>query len=278
MSSRRLASSSILWMAVACLFVTTGCGTSEYNRLASARFATLRGDAKFRSLFGPTKLPDTPVSIRVPQIFKNSYVENSSHKVDGATIHPDRLQPPFLQLPGFKICYEGTGFAAEVGQVPYYCYLAALPGKPGDGEAIAAELQAKLKEVFKDTPEEWTGVDAESPTGTAVQWKKLRVVGNQKFRVGVTRSVQDREVAGIFELWICEKSGWVIIVGWRTPSSAEGPAAAPAAPTDTLAEALKGGGSGPAIGAKIDMGSMPALTAGTVTVDGGEADPAQAGG
>ena len=253
-------------LAMSCLLaVLAGCGSSDYNRLAASRLATVRGEARFRSLFGPTKLPGTPISIRVPTIFRNSYVENSAHKEDGATIRPERVQPPFLQLPGFKVCYEGHSFDPEVGKLPYYCYLAAVPAKPGDAETLAADLQAKLKEQFKDTPDEWSGVDAESPTGKAVQWKKIRVTGDQPFRFFSAGTVITKDRPGIFELWICDKSDYVVIVGWRAPASLEGPATPPPAPTPATLLAPP-----PLVDSKIDLSTMPALTAGTVTVEAAE--------
>src|SRR6188508_3802130 len=115
-----------------------GCGTSEYNRITAKRVADLRGEQKFRSLFAPTQLGDTPVRIRLPMIFPESYKEDSKHKKDGGKIAEDRVQPPFLKLPGFKICYEGFGNdQTPAKQYPFYCYLAALPGKAADAENLA---------------------------------------------------------------------------------------------------------------------------------------------
>src|SRR5580700_1850610 len=100
-----------LWPALVAwaglLVALGGCGTADYERLLTKRLNDLRSAEPFRTLFGPTELPDTPVKIRVPMAFKTSYMENSPHPEDGAKISPDRAQPPFLPLPGFKLCYEG---------------------------------------------------------------------------------------------------------------------------------------------------------------------------
>jgi hypothetical protein len=108
---RRCSSDSLGRLCVALVLLTVavaGCGSSEYSRLVSKRLGQLRGETKFRSLFASSKLSGTPIQIRVPMLFRDSYVEDSSHSQDGAKIDPDRVQPPFLKLPGFKICYEGT--------------------------------------------------------------------------------------------------------------------------------------------------------------------------
>jgi hypothetical protein len=218
---------------------------------------------KFRSLFRATQLAGTPIKIRVPMIFRNSYLEDSKHANDDGKIHPDRLQPPFLQLPGFKICYEGLSFDPTAGRLPYYCYLAAVPSQPGGADALAKEMQEKLKEKFKDTPAEWEEVDAESPTTKAVHWKKIRVVADQPFRYFTARGIVTKDFPGIFELWIRDEKDYTVLVAWRSPSSVEGPSTAPVVATSPVASAL----AAPPSDSKVDLSAMPALTAGTITVD-----------
>ncbi len=241
-----------------------GCGSSEYNRMVSKRVADLRGEQKFRTLFAPTQLGDTPVRIRLPMIFPESYTEDSKHKADGGKIAEDRVQPPFLKLPGFKICYEGQADdQTPVKRYPYYCYLAVVPGKAGDAESLAKELQAKLKETFKDTPDEWEGVDVEAPSGNAVQWKKIRVEGEQTFRFQLNGQgpVAPRNLQGIFELWLCDKTDYTVLVGWRVPTAIQGESNVPIPRgLETMLTSAKGQ-------LKLNLATMPALTAGTITVD-----------
>lgn len=239
-----------------------GCGSSEYNRMVSKRVADLRGEQKFRSLFAPTQLGDTPVRIRLPMIFPESYKEDSKHKKDGGKIAEDRVQPPFLKLPGFKLCYEAFGNdQTPAKQYPFYCYLAAVPGTAADAENLAKELQATLKQTFKDTPDAWEGVDVEAPSGNAVQWKKIRVEGEQSFRYDVQNKTAPRTLPGIFELWMCEKSGYIVLVGWRVPTAIQGPNTAP------IPTSLQMMLTTPKGNLKLDMATMPALTAGTIVVD-----------
>lgn len=245
--------------ALASFTAMQGCGSSEYNRLVGKRLGELRGEARFRSLFGPTTLSGTPVSIRVPQMFKNSYVEDSSHPIDGATIDPDRVQPPFLKLPGFKLCYETNLPDPERGSVPVYCYLGAVPGKAGDADLIAKDLHDKLKETFKDTPE-FEVVDADTPTGKPVQWKKLRITADQPFKVLdlSTRKMVAQKLPAIFELWVCDKTDYVVLMAFRAPTSVEGAVPPPAADTPAALQ--------PATPTKIDLSSVPALVAGSIAV------------
>lgn len=241
-----------------------GCGSSEYNRMVSKRVANLRGEQKFRTLFAPTQLGDSPVRIRVPMVFQESYTEDSKHKEDGAKIAEDRLQPPFLKLPGFKMCYEGRAYdQTPVKTYPFYCYLAAVPSKPGDAENLAKELRAQLKETFKDTPDEWESMDVDSPSGNAVQWKKIHVEGEQAFRFKEQNKKQatPTNLPGMFELWLCDKGDYIVIVAWRVPTAIQGPSSAPIPTNMAMVMAAPKGVL------RLDLATMPVLTAGTITVD-----------
>ncbi|MEX0678220.1 MAG: hypothetical protein WD063_14160 [Pirellulales bacterium] len=241
------------------MVLLAGCGISRYDSLLEHRVASLRGEARFRHLYAATQLPGTPISIRLPMVFKDSYQENSAHKEDGAVISPDRLQPPFLKLPGFKLCYEGTNDTGGA-RLPFYCYLAALPARPGDADKLASQLQAQLKKSFPQTPDEWQAVDANSPSGFSVHWRKIRVEGEQPFRVRTAQQLESQNLPGIFELWIHDADDYVVLVGWRTPGSIEGPSSASTTDAGSLENLLEG----PPRDAKPDLGSMPAATAGTL--------------
>jgi hypothetical protein len=278
MSIRR---TSFLGALVGCVLVTlfsSGCGTSQYNALMNRRLAALRGEAKFRHLYAPTRLPDTPISIRIPMVFGKSYQANSAHDDDGAAINPARLQPPFLKLPGFKLCYEGV-HKAGAEQFPFYCYLAAVPTRQGEIDILAGQLQAQLNRAFpskadpmnKDaaqagaapqTAPAWETVDAEAPTGFSVHWRKIRFDGSQPFLVK-TDKVAPQTLPGKLELWLHDAGDYIVLVAWRAPDQAIGPSAAATGDATSVKRAL----SGPPDDAKLDLDSMPTATAGTITVD-----------
>ena len=160
-----------------------------------------------------------PVRIRVPKAFKRSFTADSSEH--GAKVGPQRIEPPFLRLPGFRLCYEGTADDAA-GLVPFYCYLCALPSKPGDADKLAAELATQLNDKFKDAKAEWEPIDAYSPDGKAKAWKKIRITGEQDFFVNTGQKEEVKKLPGIFELWMCNAPDWIVLVGWRTPTSIDG--------------------------------------------------------
>src|SRR5262249_11093451 len=115
-----------------------------------------------------------------------------------------------------------------------------------------------LKEKFPKTPDTWDEVDCRTPEGTNEHWKKIRVVGDQSFRVPGAQKAEPKDMPGIFELWVYEGPSWVVLMAWRVPSSIEGtppPAAVGAA-------------------ARVDMTTLPALTGGTIKIDAAAAEAA----
>lgn len=270
------ARSRSLWIpALLVSLLVTGCGTREYNRLVSSRVALARGEAKFRTLYAPSAVPGAPLKIRIPLVFKPDqlFVATSKHRDDGNQIRPDRFQPPFMKWSGFQYCYEGEATNAEGRKFPFYCYLGAVPGSSADAEKLASQLTATLKETFKDAPMDWQGIDCESPTGIAVQWKKLRIEADQPFLFNnAGGGVAPENFPGVFELWITEKQDHVVVMAWRVPKAVDTPAAKDAAPAagTTLDNLI----AVQSTGAKPDTATMPVLMGGTLVVDPAATEPA----
>ncbi len=251
------------WLAVAATMLV-GCGTSEYSAQLNTRLDTLRAGAPFRVLWAPSSIPDTPVKIRVPQIFPKSYTAASPHPDDGPKVRADRINPPFLELPGLRICYEGQGVDPERGKLPYYCYIAVTPSKAGDAEKLAADVQTKLKQTFKEVPA-WENVDVRTPKATSIQWQKIRVTGDQPFPLNQGRKLDGVPVVtttfpGIFELWLYDAQQYIVLVGWRAPTTVEGPVVSAAA--KSAADIFRR----PAT-EKIDLSTLPFLTAGSLVIE-----------
>ncbi len=239
----------------AVLLACAGCGTSDYNHMVSNRLGDLRVKAKFLGFFGPAKLANAPYTIQVPMAFKKSYTEESK-------IAPERLQPPFLALPGFERCYEGLADGPQ-GKLPFYCYVAAVPARGSDGEKIAADLKAKLIAALEgkmEKPEalEWEARQVDSPKGTGIPWKRLRIEAKQPFTHKVNDAYVTDEMPGLFELWLYEGPEHVVLVGWRTPKEID---SIVPEPTTSEITALM---NAPA---KPDLTNMPVLTAGTLLLE-----------
>lgn len=237
----------------------SGCGTSQYNALANRGVVRLRGEAKFQGLYAPTQIPGSPFSVRVPVIFTTSYTPNSGHPDDGEKISPQRMQPPFLPADdAIKLTYEGTTKDAEGRKLPYYCYLAAGEAKPGEIDKLARDVENGLKQLFPEPPPAWEEVDADTPSGKASHWRKIRAVGPQQFFVKVNDVVEKQSLPGVFELWLHDAGDHVVIIGWRAPSAVEGP--------QTAEFTVVSGMAVPVDDAKPDLSKWPILTAGSLEV------------
>jgi hypothetical protein len=205
-------------------------------------------------------------------VFTSSYLPNSAHPDDGPRISPERVQPPFLTLPGLKLCYEGMALSNAGSMLPFYCYLAAIPAKPGDVEKLKATIQAELKQKIKEAPDAWEEIDATDPNGKPLRWARLRFASDQPFRVKESDKVNTIPLAAIFDLWVYDAPDWIVLVCWRAPTAAEQPANPP--PGGIAAAIAAGQAAGPAGELRLNLSTMPALVAGTLTI--GDAAPAPA--
>jgi hypothetical protein len=253
----------LFFAALSALTLTAGCGGSAYESLVNRRLDQLRASAPFRVLWASSPVGETPIKIRVPMAYKNSYTPQSAYSGDGGRIRPDRLQPPFLELPGLQLTFEDFSPSPSSGELPYYCYLAVIPN--GNAETQMTELQKELKAKFPSTPDTWSVVDAKTPNAKAVSWHMIRVEGDQPFYPKGGK--QAMTMPGIFELWIHDAGDYVVLLGWRTPTSIDAPGAATAggSVSNPLEQATTQN--------KPDMKTMPALSAGSIVVDKASAPP-----
>jgi hypothetical protein len=242
---------AIFW-APAALATVAGCGGSAYESLVNRRLDQLRASAPFRVLWASSPIGDTPIKVRIPMAYKSAYTPTSGHKDDGGRIKPDRLQPPFLELPGLELCYEEFANAPDGTRMPFYCYLSVIPN--GDMQTQMTELREKLKAKFPDTPDSWDHVDATTPSDKAVPWNKIRVEGDQPFYLKDAK--KPTVVPGIFELWIHDTGDSVVLIGWRAPVAIDAKGATAATANNPFAQMTTQGNP--------DFSTMPSLTAGTL--------------
>ena len=255
-------------LAAVALAAAGGCGAAEYRRMVNASVDHARTSASVSHvvrlhLAGRHAMHD-PRAVGVQSFLPG----RQAHPQDGPKIRPDRFQPPFLEIEGLRLCYEGNADDAMGLKMPFYCYLAALQARPGDADRLQTDIQAKLKAKFEKTPDEWERADAYSEDGKAAPWKRIRVEGDQVFQVNTGQKVETQKLPGIFELWMRDLGNWIVMVGWRTPKSIEAPA-----PEAT-------GGDFP-IPTKPDLSTSPEsmtfLTAGTLKLDETAPPAAEAG-
>lgn len=198
--------------------LAAGCGTSAYEALLTQRLTDAKRLAPFTQLHPLTLVPDTRMRIRIPKLFSASYKIDSPHQQDGGKISPQRVQPPFLFMPGFQLCYEQFEMDAAATRLPFYCYLYALPANQGAN--LIAQIPIVLKQQFPDLAPAWEDTTVESEGGGNLAWKRLRVEGEQVFDARLQGKQNEFiKVPGVFELWLHETPDYIVMVGWRIPSS-----------------------------------------------------------
>lgn len=217
------ASVRLALLAVLAALFTAGCGTGAYEQLMAQRLADVQRLAPFTELSPAVNLPGTRVKIRLPKRLTAAYKTDSPHPQDGPQIAPQRVQPPFLLMPGFQLCYEAFDRDQTQAKMPYYCYLYALP--PNLGANLIAQVPILLKQQFPGQAPDpaWQDTTVVSESGASLAWKRIRVEGNQLFDVTPLNQPQGGFVPlpGIFELWLHEAPDYIVMVGWRIPSALE---------------------------------------------------------
>lgn len=206
------------------LIALVGCGAAEYEErmLSSAKDIQTRQDRATRlneNLHGSAAIGDAAVEMRVPKVFEASFTPDSPHPADGAKINAQRLQPPFLNLPGLKLTYEAHADGGDEKTYPYYCYLAAVQGTSGDAGKLAEQLAGALRMGLPGGGG-WETVDCPTPDGGTLPCRRIRATGKQLFDATAPGSGRARftQQDGKFDLYLHEGNGWITLVAFRVPA------------------------------------------------------------
>ena len=200
------------------ILVISGCGTGEYERRLKDRTNRLRTELNFNELYAPQPLSDTPASVRVPVLFKDSPLVEGAPDKDGKPADPRRVKPVLFDLPWLKLTYEGFVDAPEGGKLSYYCYVAAVDRGAGDPSAAWSGVLSNKGGALED----WADFQGQTPDGRTVAWKKLRFTGPQEFyTINVNGQEQYKQLPGVLEIYLQEQAGLYVLIAWRMPESIE---------------------------------------------------------
>lgn len=202
------------------LGILYGCGTSDYERRLDARVTEYKNESKFNILSSPADVPGTPVSIRIPQDFKNPPL-TAGAEVDGKPVEARRIEPEVISLPELKLTYEGFIEDANHGKLPYYLYVAVTsdPRRANFPRTMRLELSNKFPDAT-----ELSEIRTPTPEGRDINWKKCRATGNQEFYyISPEGKAQFLQMNGLIELLFLEdkENDVLVILAWRMPASIE---------------------------------------------------------
>jgi len=201
-----------------------GCGVSAYESRMQDRLAELQRLSKFIDLLndGPIAVAETGVSLKLPRIFD----ENSNALVVGAkneselTIDPKRVQPPFVDLPGFQFSYERFAQDDTGVWMPVFCYLAV----EDTANITAGELKSSIRKGIKDelkTDADWEEIQIDSPSGQTADWSRVSVTAPQKFDCTV-HGGEYKDFPGRFDLYLHTTDDRHVLIGFRAPDAVAG--------------------------------------------------------
>ncbi len=217
-------SSARFLFGVACLGMAS-CGTSEYERrlntvgLAAAKQGATT--ASFNTLLygaGPIAANEAP-TIRLPQALSYPYVTGANDdSFGGKPIAATELQPPGMQLPGFKVMWRGYKATPTNSNWPIYVYLSQQ--KVGAGAPLADAVMGQLNKAFPGKPTPWEDVSLIAEDGvTQVPWKKTTVKADMAF--GVPQTEMPSTAPSTLTFYVHSSNEWEVLVGFRAPDEVD---------------------------------------------------------
>ncbi|HEY2838572.1 MAG TPA: hypothetical protein VGJ26_05460 [Pirellulales bacterium] len=199
------------------LLAICGCGKAEYERRVLANMIAANDPL---ALGAASKIQGTELMIRLPQSINSNaraYVEGSTEPNSPAIVNPDRLNPPFMKIPGQRICYEVPLLKPDDKEniAPLLWYLGVLsPQDPlPNGKPIDQYAMETLGAAFKPPDQPPT---SDTVVVNGAQWQRVTEVAMQKF-IGVDGSIHN-EVA-TFQLLTGDVGGSRVVVAFRAPST-----------------------------------------------------------
>ena len=231
----------VVWamLALTCAALV-GCGQSEYDQNLGKSLKLVEHASKFADLeLNYTTVADTPFQLRLPKAFDASIdrltpVSPDPENQTLPAVHPERMQPGLVTVPGMKLMCQGTVKDQRGVVVPYFCHIAALPAAT-DGEnpipkladTLPAELEGALRPAGEAAPAAgtptklaWKTAELETPTmGQTMPWKTLEVKTTLGYRA--LRTESNFDLPGVLRLYLYEGDGQQLLIVWRVPETVE---------------------------------------------------------
>ena len=200
-----LAAAGVL-LLVGCL----GCGTGGYEQRLEETVKRLGQESSFSAMYPPVQLPDTAVTVQLPQFFDQSPLPGDTDD--------RRLKPPWVEVPELKFTHEGSVTDSKGGSIPFYCYLAASKTDP------QGTLRRQLQTAFPNTDVKWEPVDCKMLSGETSRWQRLHGGGGEEqefYCVNKEGQGQFAKMPGTMEFYLRQVGGVFVLIGWRLPTGIE---------------------------------------------------------
>jgi len=199
-----------------------GCGKADYETAMQIQVQKLGFASNFLENLhsGRTEVIKGVASMQLPvSIDEDAKTRQKGSKNgndgNGTPIIPQRIQPPFVQIPGFRFCYEKfVDVVTEHETEPVYCYFGSVPSSEKKQAVILAEIKRAVARKFKGAV--WQDVNLDTPAGRKLPFKKMSVLGIQTF--GVHQFGDDiKQLPGQFDIYVHSSSDIHVVVAFRAP-------------------------------------------------------------
>jgi hypothetical protein len=221
--------------AAGCLLLAlcSGCGGDYSQKVDNWSGNKFAGAGASADLYDARELKGTNPTLMFawPQIFKDGPMENGQGD-------SRKAKPPMVDIPGLKLTCEAFAPLPDNpgNQGSFYFYIGTTTAAAGAKDAVLNGFKSKLGGIAEKTSiDDWIDFPVEAAGGNKV-WRKLRYTGSQDF------CVKDKDgketypkLPGVFEVYVIEESGSVVIFAFRAPLSLEQPIA-----MDKLGQAVAG--------------------------------------
>lgn len=199
-----------------------GCGKSEYEAAMQAKMNQLAFASKFLEHLHqqPTEVIERVASLQLPTFIDETVKTYQPGAKDrrGDAVSPGRIQPPFMNLPGFKYCYEMyVDLGGRNNTHPVYCYIASVPVKAQKQATLLGRMKANARRAFPSA--DWQTINLDTPDGSQLAFKKLSARGSQEFTMNPDGG-DVRKVPGQFDLYVHSSPDVHVIVGFRASDEA----------------------------------------------------------
>lgn len=272
MPARHTTQSSSLALPLLLLTVVgaiAGCGGGAYDERFQLSLKQVQDAAPFTALFSdPVPLEESPLLIRMPKELGADVFAFDPAQPLGKQPRAHRPPLSLIGVPGFLFNvrkplsdensneYQLTASVFAFQTDDFLKTLAPLLKQlPGGAKVTTAAdaLELMSKAGRPQAKLAWEAAPCKTPTGGSVDWKKMELTGPQVFsykQSGADNDV-DRPLPGTMQLWLYEskvKGEPAVLVAWRYP--------------DTIKD-------------KVQLGSLPELTAGTIAFREVSQEPAE---
>ena len=200
-----------------------GCGVEAYEARMEQRKKGLELEGKFNllerkpfSVVDPAKAPDVDVTLRRPLLFGPKVLNEQSGDPNQPSkpIPKDRVQPPFLEIPGFQLTFEELRRAGDNGMRPISFYVGVQPIESESLDKLAADL----KKAFPEADTSWKTERLLKPDGSMIEWKSIAVSGLMGFYTPGFNAAES--LPGRFAILVRDEAGHQVFLAARGPESA----------------------------------------------------------